>query len=161
MQPAVTDFVALTGTVHVVPETESHPLQLPKRRPGPAVRVTTVPLVYVSAQSAPQSIPGGLEVTLAWLLTRPVLSTVRTKRFRSKVAVAVLPEPTVTVHVAPDTVSHPLQPAKTESLAALAVRVTTVPLAYASEQSVPQLMPGGLEVTVPVPAPVRKTDRVT
>src|SRR5437016_5723315 len=68
---------------------------------------------------------------------------------------------TVTVHVVPETESHPLQPAKTESLAALAVSVTTVPLAYASEQSVPQLMPGGLEVTVPVPAPVRKTDRLT
>src|SRR5437870_12545394 len=111
MKPAVTDFVALMVTVHVVPETESHPLQLPKRRPGPAVRVTTVPLVYVSAQSAPQSIPGGLEVTLAWLLTRTVLPTVRTKRFRSKVAVAVLPEPTDTVHGAPATVPPPVRAA--------------------------------------------------
>src|SRR5260370_30010342 len=91
---------------------------------------------------------------------RPVLLTVRVKRFRSKAAVAVLPGLTVTVHVAPETVSHPVQPAKVELLEAAAVRVTTVPLTYASEQSVPQLIPAGLEVTVPVPAPVRKTVRL-
>jgi hypothetical protein len=156
----VTDRAEVTVTVQVLPETESHPLQLPKNMVGVAVSVTTVPLVYVSEQSAPQLIPGGLEVTLPWPLTRPVLFTVRVKVFRLKAAVAVLPELTVTVHVAPETVSHPLQPAKVESLAALAVKVTTVPLAKDSEQSVPQLIPGGLEVTVPVPAPVRKTVRL-
>ena len=54
--------------------------------------------------------------------------TLRVKVFRLKAAVAVRPELTVTVHVAPETVSHPLQPAKVELLAAVAVRVTTVPL---------------------------------
>jgi hypothetical protein len=39
----VTDFAEVTVTVQVVPETESHPLQLPKRRLGLALRVTTVP----------------------------------------------------------------------------------------------------------------------
>jgi hypothetical protein len=34
----------------------------------------------------------------------------------------------VTVHVVPETVSHPLQPAKVDPLATLAVRVTLVPL---------------------------------
>ena len=36
--------------------------------------------------------------------------TVRAKRFRSNVAVTVLAALMVTVHVAPETVSHPLQP---------------------------------------------------
>jgi len=66
----------------------------------------------------------------------------------------------VTVHVAPETVSHPLQLAKVDPLAALAVRVTFVPLAYGSEQSVPQLIPAGFELTVPVPVPARMTDSV-
>ena len=34
----------------------------------------------------------------------------------------------VTVHVVPETVLHPLQPAKVDPPAALAVRVTFVPL---------------------------------
>ena len=42
---AVTDCVAFTVTVHVVPETESQPLQLVKVEPaaGVAVRVTVAP----------------------------------------------------------------------------------------------------------------------
>ena len=42
---AVTDLGAFMVTVHVAPETESHPLQLVKLDPvaGEAVRVTTVP----------------------------------------------------------------------------------------------------------------------
>jgi hypothetical protein len=49
----------------------------------------------------------------------------------------------------------PLQPVKVESLAGLAVRVTTVLAAYTSLQSAPQPMPLGLLVTVPEPAPLR------
>jgi hypothetical protein len=43
----VTAFAALMVTVHVVPETVSHPVQLPKVDPlaGLAVKVTGVPLV--------------------------------------------------------------------------------------------------------------------
>jgi hypothetical protein len=114
--------------VHDVPETESHPVQPLKNMPD-AVRVTTVPLAYASEQSVPQSIPDGLELTLPWLPKKPVLLTVRTKRGRSNAAVAVFAESMVNVHVAPETVSHPLQPAKVEPLAAFAVSVTTVPLA--------------------------------
>ena len=58
-------------------------------------------------------------------------------------------EPMVTVHVAPDTESQPLQPVC--SAPGLAVSVTTVSMAYGSEQSPPQLMPCGLEATVPCP----------
>ena len=103
----MTDFAELMVTVHVVPETESHPVQPMKRGLGLALRVTTVPLVYASEQSAPQLIPDGLEVTLPWPPRRPVLLTVSTKVFRLKAAVTVLPALMVTVQVAPETVSHP------------------------------------------------------
>jgi hypothetical protein len=42
--------------------------------------------------------------------------------------VTVLAAFIVTVHVVPETVSHPLQPANVDPLAALAVSVTFVPL---------------------------------
>jgi hypothetical protein len=76
------------------------------------------------------------------------------------VAVTVLAALIVTVHVVPETVLHPLQAANVDPPAALAVSVTVVPLLYGSEQSLPQLMPGGFELTLPVPAPARTTDRV-
>ena len=47
----------------------------------------------------------------------------------------------------------PLQPWKVEPLAGVAVRVTCVPLSKEAEQVAPQLIPVGLEVTVPLPVP--------
>jgi hypothetical protein len=51
----------------------------------------------------------------------------------------------------------PFQPVKVEPAAGVAVRVTAVPLANAAEHVVPQAMPTGLLVTVPLPAPVLDT----
>ena len=51
----------------------------------------------------------------------------------------------------------PDQPVKVDPAAAAALSVTTVPAVYDCEQSLPQLMPAGLLVTVPLPVP----DRVT
>jgi len=51
----------------------------------------------------------------------------------------------------------PVQPAKDEPAAGVAVRVTTVPLANDTEQLVPQLIPAGLLVTVPDPDPLLLT----
>ena len=48
----------------------------------------------------------------------------------------------------------PLQPAKVEPEAGVAVKVTTVPLLKFAEQMLPQLMPAGELVTVPLPVPV-------
>src|SRR5262245_59231172 len=93
---------------------------------------------------------------------RPVLLTVRTKRCRSKVAVTVLAVFIATVHVAPAAASHPIQPVKLEPAADVAVNVTVVSLSQVSVQSVPQLIPAGLDVTLPEPAPARaklRTDR--
>jgi hypothetical protein len=53
----------------------------------------------------------------------------------------------------------PVQPVKIESEGVVAVNVTTVPLMYSSEQSSPQLMPGGELVTVAIPLPVLITVR--
>jgi hypothetical protein len=125
---AVTDRAALMVTVHVAPDTESHPLHPLRNMAGLAVSVTTVSMVYGSEQSVPQLIPCGLELTVPVSRPRPALLTVSTKRFSSKMAVTVLAAFIVTVHVVPETVSHPPQPAKVELLAALAVRVTVVPL---------------------------------
>ena len=54
----------------------------------------------------------------------------------------------------------PLQPEKVEPEAAVAVRVTTVPLLKIPEQVVPQLMPAGELVTVPLPVPADDTLRL-
>jgi hypothetical protein len=48
----------------------------------------------------------------------------------------------------------PLQPAKVEPEAGVAVSVTVVPLLNAAEQVLPQLIPAGLLVTVPFPVPL-------
>lgn len=58
-----------------------------------------------------------------------------------------------TVHVEVP-VHAPPQPANVEPLAAAAVSVTDVPLAKLVVQVVPQLMPDGEDVTVPVPVPI-------
>ena len=66
-----------------------------------------------------------------------------------KVAVTAFGASIVTVHV-PVPVQAPLQPAKTRLPTTRAVSVTTVPLLKALLQVVPQLMPAGLLVTVPL-----------
>ena len=48
----------------------------------------------------------------------------------------------------------PRQPPKVDNESGLAVRVTTVPPSYVAAHAVPQLMPAGLEVTVPPPRPI-------
>ena len=71
--------------------------------------------------------------------------------------VAVL---TVTVQVAVP-VQAPLQPAKVEPGAGVAVKVSWVPAVTVSLQSEPQEIPAGELVTVPVPVPLLATGRVT
>src|SRR6266850_2411787 len=156
---AVTSLDAFMVTVHVVPDTVSQPFHPANVDPlaALAVSVTLVPVAYGSEQSPPQLMPGGFELTLP--VPAPAWATDRVGG-ESKVAVTVLDAFMVTVQVVPDAVSQPFQPAKIDPLAALAVSVTLVPVAYGSEQSPPQLIPGGFELTLPVPVPVRATDRV-
>jgi len=105
----------------------------------------------VKEQAVPQSIPAGLLVMVP--VPFPVLATERLNVFKLNVAVAVLTASIVTAHV-PVPVQAPDQPVKFESAEGLAVRVTTVPLLKAAEQVVPQLMPAGEEVTVPLSDPL-------
>src|SRR5882724_5991776 len=51
----------------------------------------------------------------------------------------------------------PLQPVKVELASGVAVKVTAVPLANGAEHVAPQVMPAGLLVTVPAPAPALLT----
>ena len=51
----------------------------------------------------------------------------------------------------------PLQPLKVEPDAGVAVMVTLVPWLKLDEHVLPQLMPAGVDVTVPEPAPVLVT----
>ena len=53
--------------------------------------------------------------------------------------------------------ASPVQPEKTDPIIGTADNVTDVLLAYDSEQSTPQLIPGRLEVTAPVPDPALVT----
>ena len=156
---ATTDLTALILTVQVVPETESQPLQpvKPDRRLGCAVSVTSVLLAYEAEQEEPQLMPAGLEVTVP--LPSPVFATDSVKYCTLNVTVTLRAALIDTVQVAPDTVVHPAHPPNSEPAAGAAVNVTVVPLSYDSEQSVPQLMPAGADVTKPAPAPALPTAR--
>ena len=67
-------------------------------------------------------------------------------------AVTVLAAVSVTVQV-PVPLQLPLQPVKVEPAAEVAVKVTVVPLLNAAAHVVPQEIPAGVLVTVPVPEP--------
>lgn len=54
----------------------------------------------------------------------------------------------------PVPVHSPLQPANVEPLAGAALSVTDVPFAKFAAHVLPQLMPAGEDVTVPVPLPI-------
>src|SRR2546426_323125 len=157
---ALTDFAAVIVTVHVAPETVSHPLQAVKVDPlaGLAVRVTLMPLSWVAVQVLGQVIDPSLEVAVPFPV--PARLTVRVKRCAVKVAVTDFAAVIVTVHVAPETVSHPLQAVKVDPLAGLAVRVTLMPLSKVAVQVLGQVIDPSLEVTVPFPVPARLTVRV-
>ena len=76
----------------------------------------------------------------------------------SNVAVTLLSASIVTVHVVP--VHAPDQPVKVEPGLSCAVRPTEVRRANEVRQTLPQSMPDGFDVTVPVPDPPLETDRV-
>jgi len=57
----------------------------------------------------------------------------------------------LTVQIGPFAVSQPVQALKAEPASAVAVSVTTVPAANPLPQPLPQLMPGGLLITLPLP----------
>ena len=60
----------------------------------------------------------------------------------------------------PVPVHAPLQPVNVEVASGAAVNVTTVPASYDALQVAPQVIPAGLEVTVPLPVPLVVTVKV-
>ena len=136
------------------------PVQLAKRPVvGEANRVIEVPDAKLAVHVAPQSIPAGELATLPV----PPFSTLVTVSVNVpdggggaealKVAVTVIFLLILTVQEPVPVQPPPLQPAKTDPDAGRAVSVTVVSLENDEEQVVPQLMPLGLLVTVPVPVP--------
>ena len=108
---------------------------------------------------APQlTMPAGLPVTMPE--PAPLFVTDSVTGTRLKLAVTVVATLTVTAQV-PVPEQAPLQPAKDEPAAGVAVRAMAVPGVTDCEQAVPQLMPAGLLVTVPEPVPLFVIDSVS
>lgn len=152
VKPAVTVRDPFIVTPHAAPFVESQPVQLTKLDPvsGAAVSETAVPLPYPALQLeefGPQLIPESAEVTVP----RPVPDLVTVSVGMVNVAVTDRDALIVTVQVVPDDVSQPFQPVKTEPPTVAAVSVTDVFVANTAEQVDPQLIPDGLDVTLPLP----------
>ena len=153
---AVTEAFALSAI------TQEAPVQPPLKPSkvddvGVAVRVTLVPELKLALHVPGQLMPAGDEVTVP--VPVPASATVNVRCRTPKVAVALAAALTVTWQVlVPE--QAPLQPLKTELVPGVAVSVTAVPWLYEAEQ-VPdeQLMPPGVEVTAPWPAPATCTLR--
>ena len=122
---------------------------------GVALRVIFAPARKALLHVVPQSIPVGLLVTVP--SPSPFLVTLSVKFPDAvaglNVAVTVTSELSVTVQIPAPVHPPPLQPENTEPLAATAVRATLVSLAKLAEHVLPQLIPVGPLVTVPVPVP--------
>jgi len=143
------------GPVPAQPATPDQPVN-DDPAAGVAVRRTLEPTLKLEAQVAPQLIPAGVEVTVP--LPAPLRVTVSAAVATSKLAVAVAAPFSVKVHVALDPEQAPDQPVKVEpGDDTVAVSVTLVPTLKVAAHVAPQLMPAGVEVTVPLPAPVLLT----
>ena len=116
-----------------------------------------MPAPKLAEQVAPQVIPAGLLDTDP-LPVPPRVTPSVTRGI--KVAVTAVLAFSATVQVPVPVHGKPLHPANTEPGDAAAVRITVVPAVNAAVHAVPQLMPLGLEVTVPVPAPELVIDNV-
>ena len=149
----MTDCAWLIETVQVVAVPVQAPDQLVKVEPaaGAAVRVTDVPLLKLAEHVLPQLIPAGLLVTVP--VSVPARVVVSAYWMTANVAVTDCAWLIATVQVVAVPVQAPDQPVKLEPAVGAAVRVTDVPLLKLAEHVLPQLIPAGLLVTVPVPAP--------
>jgi hypothetical protein len=155
MKLAVTAFVALmvTEQVAVPAHAPDHPVKS-EAGAAVAVRVTMAPVVKLAEHVLPQSIPAGEEATVP--LPAPLLLTARLYRSMSKLAVTDLAASMVTVQV-PVPLHAPDHPANVDVPSGLAVNVTSVPAARLAAHVLPQEIPAGDEVTVPLPVPAFAT----
>ena len=151
---AVTDLLALITTTHVPVPLHPLPLQPPKVDPGAgaAVNVTVVPDEKGKLHVVPQTIPAGLLVTVP--IPAPFLVTVRVNVLGpANTAVTVWSAFITTLQEPFPLHPPPLQPVNVEPPAGAAVSTTVLPVAKSAAQVVPQEIPLGLLVTVPVPVP--------
>jgi hypothetical protein len=154
---AVTGVVPLTVTLHDVAVPQPGTLHPEKEEfaPAVAVRVTWVPLAYWALQVGKQLMPAGvlLTVPVPLTLTINVPSVLETG-----MNVAVTEELLDTVILqAPVPLQAPPHPAKVEPWPGVAVSVTCVPDWKVAMQVLPQLIPDGLLLMVPVPVPAAWT----
>src|SRR5438093_1527365 len=159
-KPAVTEAAALIVTMQVPVPEQPPPLQPEKVEPavGVAVKATAVPVANGAEHVAPQAIPAGLLATVP--APAPALVSVRVKDCTANVAVTEVAAFTVTMQVPePEQPPPPLQPVKVEPASGVAVKVTAVPTVNEAEQAVPQEIPEGALLTVPLPVPVLVTLR--
>ena len=155
---AVTVVALVGATVHAPVPEQPPPDQPANTEPaaGVAVRTIELPDGNVAEHVVPHEMPAGALVTLP--LPSPARTTVSATGAGANVAPTVIAPVIVSVH-APTPEQPPDQPVKTEPAAGAAVSVTPVPTVNVAEQPVPQLIPAGVLLTVPLP--VRVTVSVT
>lgn len=124
---------------------------------GLAPRLTEVPAANVVEHVVPQLIPAGALVMVPLPVPAKLTPSVNSG---TNVAPTAVSEVIVTVQAAVPVQAAPLQPANTDPGAAVGVKVTTVPELKSAEHAAPQLIPAGVLVTVPVPAPLLVSERV-
>ena len=117
---------------------------------GVATSVTVDPAGSEALHVAPHAIPGGVLLTVP----RPLVVTTsgNDEGPSTKRADATRGALIVTAHVLPGPEHAPLQPANTQPLAGAAVRVTCAPTRNPAVHALPQEMPAGALVTVPLPS---------
>jgi hypothetical protein len=161
MKTAVTCRAWLIVRVQEVLVPTQSPLQPTKVEPvqGATVNVTAVPLAKFAKHSVPQAIPAGLLVTVPYPLPPIVTLRGRVSVGGRKVELTVLGWVIVRVHVFVPPQSPP-QPPKVEPGAGVPTKVTVEPAVKEALHATPQLIPGGVEVTAPIPVPTLVTVRV-
>jgi len=103
---------------------------------GVAVRNTSVPEGYPSAQSPPQAMPAGMDATVP--LPAPLFVTESAYVTATKAAATSRGPDIVTSHVEVAPVHAPDQPANVAPASGNAVSVTAVPASSCAEQEAPQ-----------------------
>ena len=154
---AVTETLAVKVSVQVpVPvQAPDHPAKV-EPEAGVAVRVTLDPVANEALHAVPQLMPVGLLVTVPLPVPARVTLSTGALAFTLKVAMTEVFAVKVTTHEAVP-VHAPDHPANVEPEPATAVRVTCDPVLKLALQVVPQLIPAGALVTVPVPVPASET----
>lgn len=157
LNAASTVVSALSVNVHVTAEPHPAPVHPANTEPAAAAAVSvTLPLVIAAVQVEPQLMPAGLEVTVP-----PPVPDLVTVTFDvgagSNAALTLVFAFNVNVHTGL-VVHEPalVHPAKVEPVAGPAVNVMLLPAGNDAEQVAPQLIAAGLDVTEPLPAPLRE-----